>query len=119
MIPKYGGTPLPDAPDCLAADHGKALAYVGLLAAALNQSGWSAHQRDRIRAKYRKWLLCAEGRDPYFEQWGTFPRMEGMTPPTATDLVVAGWRRRFPRTPEERKRRVVPKRLRHGNGGSE
>lgn len=111
MTPKYGGNPLAPAPDCLQGEHLKAVEYVRVLEAALEQPGWSQTQRQRIRTKYRKWLLCAEGRDPYFEQFGTFARFEGSPPPTSVDLVVARWRKRFPRTKEERRRRQMPKRF--------
>ncbi len=108
VIPKHGGPGIPDAPDCLPAAHGEANRYAQVLLAALDHPGWSARQRIRLRAQYRKWILRAEGRDPQFEEFGTFPRFQGTPPPTATDLVIARWRKRNPRTPAERKRREIP-----------
>jgi hypothetical protein len=97
MLPKFGGEPLPPSPDCLPADHVTARAYLAVLERALARSGWSASQKIRIKDRYRKWLLRAEGRDPQYEQYGTFPRSLGTSRPTSVDLVVARWRRRFPR----------------------
>lgn len=110
MTPKYGGGPdLPPAPDCLPGSHGEANRYAARIKQALDTPGWSVAQRRHLRDKYRKWLLRAEGRDPYFEQYGTFPRFDGTAPPTSTDLVVARWRKRFPRSKQERRLRTLPK----------
>lgn len=109
MTPRDGGTSLPPAPDCLPGTHGLAKRYAEQIRLCLDAPGWSAAQRRHLRDKYRKWILRAEGRDAYFEQYGTFPRFEGTAPPTVTDLVVARWRKRFPRTPAERKARTLPR----------
>lgn len=108
MTPKHGGPALPPAPDCLPGSHGDANRYALLVLQALDRPGWSARQRVRLRDLYRKWILRAEGRDPQFEQYGTFPRFEGTAPPTTTDLVIARWRKRHPVPPAERKRREIP-----------
>lgn len=112
MIPKKGGTPLPPSPICLPREHGKAQAYATLLQEALLQSGWSANQRKAIRIKYRLWAFRAEGRDPHFEKYGSFPRAPGSAPPTTSDATVAAWRRLIPHSAIVRKRRRVPYRLR-------
>ncbi len=114
MIPKRGGAALDPAPDCLPGEHHKALRYLKAIETALGQHGWTARQRIRLRSQFRKWILRAEGRDPYFEKYGTFPRPEGAPPPTGIDLVVAAWRRRVgpTLTAEDRKRRSMPSRLR-------
>lgn len=109
MIPKHGGAPLPPSPDCLPRAHADANRYASAIQHALDQPGWSPKQRTRLRDLYRKWILRAEGRDPYFERYGTFPRPEGAPPPTTTDLIVARWRRRHPRPKEDRKSRELPR----------
>lgn len=115
MTPKYGGDPLPRAPLCLPGQHKKANEYAALLADALRQSGWSRTQRTRLRDRYRVWVWRAEGRDGYFEQYGTFARQEGAPPPTPLDLVVQEWRAKARArgvTSAEMKRRRFPARFR-------
>lgn len=113
MIPKYGGEPLPRSPLCLPADHKSAQLYVSTIATALDANGWSRTQRVYLRALYRKWLLRAEGRDSYFERYGTFSRPEGAAPPTTVDLIVARWKRMAPpETSGEKARRLGKGRIR-------
>lgn len=109
VTPKYGGPDLDPAPDCLPGAHGEAKRYLTKLLAALDQPGWSKSQRIRLHDRYRKWLLRAEGRDPHFERYGTFPRFPGTAPPTVVDLIVARRRKRFPKTPEQRKAERLPR----------
>lgn len=107
MTPKYGGDPLPLAPDCLPGDTRTAALYLAMLTQALTQPGWSRVQRRMIRDKARRWMIRSEGRDEHFQAHGTFP--PGMVP-GYTDLVVARWRKLYPRSKAERKKRTVPKR---------
>lgn len=101
MIPRKGGKPLDPAPICLGGDHRAAQTHARKIAAALEQSGWSPGQRYVLRESYRKWLLRAEGRDSYFEKYGTFHRFEGNPPPTTVDLIVERWRRAAPKETKE------------------
>ena len=112
MKPKWGGDPLPEAPDCLAGERYKAQQYLVVLEQALDRPGWSSAQRKRIRDLYRKWLFRAEGRDSEFNRNGTFGRPPGSDPPTSTDLTVMKWRKLSPQTPEERRLRTFPRRFR-------
>ena len=112
MVPKHGGTPLPLSPICLPREHGKAEAFVAEIQAALERPGWSGSQRRRLRELYRLWLFRAEGRDPQFEAYGSFHRPPGTAPPTATDVIVAKWRRLAPHDADTRRRRRVPYRVR-------
>lgn len=112
MIPKLGGTPLPDSPLCLPREHGKAIAFVAEIEAALGRPGWSSGQRRRLRDLLVKWTFRAEGRDPHFEKYGSFGRAPGSAAPQSCDLIVAGWRRRLPHDQATRDRRRVPYRLR-------
>jgi hypothetical protein len=93
VIPKKGGEPLPPAPICLPKDHKAARLYAQVLKKALEQTGWSAGQRAVLYRQYRKWLIRGDGRDEFFEEFGTFRRFPGTAPPTTIDLVVERWRR--------------------------
>jgi hypothetical protein len=110
--PDKGGTPLPPHPICLPRDHAKAAAYVLEIETALTRAGWSGAQRAKLRGLLRLWVYRAEGRDPHFEQYGSFARRPGSQPPTVTDAAVAKWRRLIPLDKEARKRRRVPWRVR-------
>ena len=115
MQPKRGGPPLPPPPLCLPGEHAKALAYVAALEQALTHHGRSQSQRAYIRTRLRHWLLRSEGRDAYFEKFGTFTRWFGSPPPTPQDMVVAHWRRLAlarGATRDELKARKFPKRFR-------
>lgn len=112
MIPKLGGTPLPDSPICLPREHAKALTFVLEIEAALGRAGWSSGQRRRLHELLVKWTFRAEGRDPHFEKYGSFGRRPGSAAPQSCDLIVAQWRRRIPHDAATMARRKVPYRLR-------
>ena len=111
MTPKYGGSPLPASPICLPGEHHKAEAYVILVGEAMKQAGWSSTQRRRLRDLVRLWTWRAEGRDPQFEQYGSFGRRPGSAPPTALDATVEAWRRLAPQSPEGKQARRMPWRV--------
>ena len=95
MIPKFGGPELRLAPICLPKEHYKAKAYLAQIETALLADGWSSGQRRYLRVLHLKWLYRAEGRDPHFEEYGTFGRLPGAPPPTITDLIIARKRQRY------------------------
>lgn len=106
MNPERGGDPLPPAPICLPKDYRSAGLYLVQIRKALEGRGWSKRQRKILRDLFFKWTMRVEGRDPHFEQWGSFPpRWPGSPPPDARDVVIARWRRdhRMALTKEERK----------------
>jgi hypothetical protein len=108
MVPKKGGSPLPPSPICLPREHHKAAAYVLEIQEALKRAGWTGGQRGRLRSLLRLWEYRAEGRDPQFEQYGSFGRRPGSAPPTGVDATVEAWRRLIPHDRETMRRRKVP-----------
>jgi hypothetical protein len=106
VVPERGGEPLPPAPICLPRDYRSADLYIVQIRKALEGHGWSKRQRAILRNLFRTWTMRAEGRDPHFEQWGSFPpRWPGSPPPDARDVVIARWQKahRMAMTNEERK----------------
>lgn len=62
---------LGDAPKCGAGDHETARAYVRLIDRAIEQGHWTHAEWVRLYRLKKKWQGRADGKNEYFESYGT------------------------------------------------